>query len=117
MLFRTKLATPTAPPEPSSPMRAAVRFPLALAVTLHVGDRTYGATTVDVSSTGMQFVLGAVLDVGSELDWELSLPAAAMGTAADIRIVCHGRVVWVQGTAPVRMAVVIDEYRIKEHAL
>ncbi len=101
----------------SDPVRAAVRFPLQLPVQLHAGDTDVPATTVDVSSTGMLFSLDTVLHVGTELDWELLLPAEAMGSGADISVVCHGRVAWVQGENPVRMAVIIDQYRMRENAL
>jgi hypothetical protein len=107
-----------APPETavSDPLRASVRFPLQLPVQLHAGDTKVAATTVDVSSTGMLFTLDSVLQVGTELDWELVLPAEAMGTGSDIGVLCHGRVVWVQSEPPIRMAVMIDQYRMKENA-
>ncbi|WP_419803862.1 PilZ domain-containing protein [Terriglobus sp.] len=101
----------------ADPVRAAVRFPLQLPVQLHTGETEVPATTIDVSSTGMLFSLDTVLQVGTELDWELLLPAEAMGTGVDISVVCHGRVAWVQEESPVRMAVMIDQYRMKETSL
>lgn len=101
----------------NDPVRTSVRFPLQLPVQLHAGDSVIAATTVDVSSTGMLFTLDSVLQVGMELDWELVLPADAMGNGADISVLCHGRVAWVQQDRPIRMAVMIDQYRIKENAL
>ncbi len=103
-------------PELTDPVRAAVRFPLQLPVLLHAGDTDVAAMTIDVSSTGMLFSLDTVLAVGTELDWELLLPAEAMGTGSDISVACHGRVAWVQQETPVRMAVMIDQYRMKENA-
>lgn len=100
----------------NDPVRASVRFPLQLPVELQTGDARVPATTVDVSSTGMLFTLDTVLQVGTELDWELVLPADAMGSGADISVLCHGRVVWVKELQPVQMAVMIDEYRLKENA-
>ena len=114
---RRRSASPQEPPGLADPVRAAVRFPLQLPVQLHAGETDVAATTVDVSSTGMLFTLNAVLDVGTELDWELLLPAEAMGTGADISVICHGRVAWVQDETPVRMAVIIDQYRMKENSL
>ena len=81
-----------------------------------MGTTEVPATTVDVSSTGILFTLDTVLVVGTELDWELRLPAEAMGTGADISVVCHGRVAWVHEDKPIRMAVMIDQYRMKESA-
>ena len=101
----------------TDPLRAAVRFPLQLPVQLYAGEIRVSATTIDVSSTGMLFSLSTVLQVGTELDWELLLPAEAMGTGVDISVVCHGRVAWVQERNPVRMAVMIDQYRMKETTL
>ena len=117
MFVTRRRAVPTQDPGLTDPVRAAVRFPLQLPVLLHVGKTEVPATTVDVSSTGMLFSLNTVLAVGTELDWELLLPAEAMGTGADISVACHGRVVWVQQETPVRMAVMIDQYRMKENAL
>ncbi|GAA3767834.1 PilZ domain-containing protein [Terriglobus aquaticus] len=107
---------PAPPPAVNDPLRASVRFPLQLPVQLHAGEAVVAATTVDVSATGMLFTSEDVLEVGTELDWELLLPAEAMGTAADISVLCHGRVVWVQHEPPTRMAVMIDQYRMKENA-
>lgn len=102
----------------TDPVRTAVRFPLQLPVILHAGETEVPATTIDVSSTGMLFSLETVLQVGTELNWELLLPAEAMGSGTDISVACHGRVVWVQaGEDPVRMAVMIDQYRMKENPL
>lgn len=117
MDVRRRRAVPLQNSGVTDPVRAAVRFPLQLAVQLRTGDTDISATTVDVSSTGMLFSLETVLRVGTELDWELLLPAEAMGTDADISVVCHGRVAWVQEEAPVRMGVMIDQYRMKENAL
>lgn len=97
-------------------MRAAVRFPLQLPVKLHADGADVDATTIDISSTGMLFTVDRALQVGSTLDWELRLPAESMGTASDITVTCHGSVVRVHDSSPVRMAVQIDEYQVKEHA-
>ncbi len=97
-------------------MRAAVRFPLQIPVTLHMEDKDIAASTVDVSSTGVLFTLETMVAVGAELTWELRLPAEAMGTASDITIDCRGRVVWVHDMTPLRMAVMIDQYQMKESA-
>jgi hypothetical protein len=109
----------TAPPrgalsDLADPVRAAVRFPLKLPVLLRFGISSIAATTIDVSSTGILFALDTVLKVDTELDWELRLPADAMGTGADISVVCHGRVAWVDERETIRMAVTIDQYRMKE---
>ena len=103
-------------PGDTDPVRAAVRFPLQLPVQLFAGPVRFDATTIDVSSTGMLVVMDSVLHVGTELDWELLLPAEAMGSGADISVACHGRVVWVDEGTPHRIAVVIDQYRLKENA-
>lgn len=100
----------------SDPLRAAVRFPLHLPVQLRSQDAEITATTIDVSSTGILFSLDEALPVGTELTWELRLPAEAMGTGADITVACHGRVAWVRNATPSRMAVTIDQYRMKESA-
>ena len=108
---------PSTYPDPVDPVRAAVRFPMKLPVILQRNGTRTAATTVDVSSTGILFSLDAVLEVGTELDWELRLPAESMGTGHDISVFCHGRVAWVHEQTPVRMAVTIDQYQMKERSL
>lgn len=120
MLFQKKIAGKPAKAKAHNPfafaMRAAVRFPLQLPVTLNMGSTEVPALTVDVSSTGVLFSLEKELPVGTELEWVLRLPAEAMGTACDITVACRGRVVWVRDLKPIRMAVMIDQYQMKENA-
>lgn len=118
MYVTRKRAVPPQDPGLTDPVRAAVRFPLQLPVLLRTGQNDVPAITIDVSSTGMLFSLDTVLEVGTGLDWELVLPAEAMGSGTDISVACHGRVAWVQADEqPIRMAVIIDQYRMKENPL
>jgi hypothetical protein len=98
-----------------SPMRAAVRFPLHLPVSLHVDGGLIEALTEDISSTGACFLSQVAPRVGSLLEWNLRLPAAVMGMPNAVEIDCVGRVVWTRVDADgVRVGALIDDYQLKE---
>src|ERR1700743_3997001 len=63
----------------SDPVRAAVRFPLRLDLTLTSDDREYHAVTEDVSSAGLLFASEEVPPVDSTVRFQIKMPAAIMG--------------------------------------
>ncbi len=98
-----------------SPMRAAVRFPLHLPVSLHVDGGLLQALTEDISSTGARFLTQVAPRVGSLLVWNLHLPAAVMGMPNAVDVDCVGRVVWTRVDADgVRVGALIDDYQLKD---
>lgn len=103
-------------PRSATPVRSAVRFPLQLPVTLSTGVAEVPATTIDVSSTGVLLETATPVAVGTQVRWAMHLSAEAMGAEGDIAVECAGRVVGMREGQPIRIAVVIDEYRIKEEA-
>lgn len=98
----------------SIPVRAAVRFPLHLEIVLRTADREYPGVTEDVSANGLLFAAEELPPVGSEVRFELTMPATIMGGANDVLLSCVGRIVRHQRMTNKRMAAaVIDEYSFR----
>ena len=98
----------------SDPVRAAVRFPLRLDLTLTADDREYHAVTEDVSSAGLLFASEELPPVDSTVRFQIKMPAAIMGGTEDVLLDCVGRIVRHDFTAGRnRAAAVIDKYSLR----
>ncbi len=100
--------------ESPPPVRTAVRFPIRLDVVLHTADREYAGVTEDISANGILFVAKELPPMGANVQFRLTMPAAVMGGAEDVVLLCSGRVVRhteIDGRA--MAAAVIDEYSLK----
>jgi hypothetical protein len=108
---------PPSAPTSTDPVRAAVRFPLRLDLTLTSEDREYHAITEDVSSAGLLFTSDEVPPVDSTVRFQIKMPAAIMGATDDVLLDCVGRIVRHDFTAGRnRAAAVIDKYSLRlEH--
>jgi hypothetical protein len=96
------------------PVRAAVRFPLRLAVVLRAWGKDYPGVTEDVSANGLLVSADELPEVGSEVRFELTMPATIMGCADDVLLDCIGRIVRHQQVADKQYAAaVIDEYSFR----
>lgn len=75
--------------------RTGQRFPLNLPIRF--ADQAHGicvtGCTDDVSAAGVHLSLDAEVDVGSEVDFEMTIPAETIGAPQDVLLRCHGRVV------------------------
>jgi hypothetical protein len=72
--------------------------------------------TGDVSAAGVYIHADADWEVGSEIEFEITLPKKAIGAESDVRILCKGRVLRVDAHAKDAegehgVACVIDEYK------
>lgn len=104
------------PPSSSAtdPVRAAVRFPLHLDLTLTTDEREYHAVTIDVSSAGLLFASEEVPPINSMVRFQIKMPAAIMGGTDDVILDCVGRIVRHDRSAGGnRAAAVIDKYSLK----
>jgi hypothetical protein len=96
------------------PVRASVRFPLRLEIVLRTAEREYPGVTEDVSANGLLFAADELPPVGTEVRFELTMPAAVMGGVNDVLLHCLGRIVRHQRIADKEMAAaVIDEYSFR----
>lgn len=98
----------------TTPVRAAVRFPLHLDVVLRTEDREYPGVTEDVSANGLLLCAAELPEVGSEVRFDLTMPATVMGGVDDVLLHCVGRIVRHQRVANTDFAAaVIDEYSFR----
>lgn len=98
----------------STPVRAAVRFPLHLEIVLKAADREYPGITEDVSANGLLLSAAELPEVGTEVRFELTMPAAIMGSEEDVLLHCLGRIVRHQQVGDKQFAAaVIDEYSFR----
>ena len=88
--MNTEVTAPTAAPVE---LRAAVRFPLCIPITVATEHGDVNAMTVNISANGVLFELADPLQVGSTVSFTIPMPAEAMGTPADVVVNCSGRVV------------------------
>ena len=99
------------PAEASIELRAAVRFPLRIPISVSTQAGDVAAMTVNISANGVLFELGRPLKVGSSVSFTIPMPAEAMGTPADVVANCSGRVVrCTQAENGWQAAAVIDQY-------
>jgi hypothetical protein len=96
-------------------LRAAVRFPLCVPITICTDTGDLPAVTENISANGVLFEIAVPLAVGSPVSFTIGMPAEAMGTPTDVVLHCTGRVV--RCTSDVKAAVhtnhvaaVIDKY-------
>ena len=99
--------------------RASRRFALQLPVAVkHPRKGEIPAHTRDVSSRGISFYIDTPLEVGSDLQFTLTLPPEVTLTDA-IRVRCYARVVRVDpgpNGVGVAVAAVIDRYEFLPNA-
>jgi hypothetical protein len=101
-------------PPKNNPVRASVRFPLQLAVTLETEEGPIEALTVDVSANGLLFEADKLPQDGSKIVFTMTMPSKVMGSANDVSVHCIGRIVRHQEVGmTMRAAAVIDEYFLK----
>jgi hypothetical protein len=79
-----------------SEARTGKRFPLHLPIKIHKEDtagETHNGMTGDLSAAGMYIRADASLEVGSPVEFEITLPPEVTGGKDDVVIQCRGRVV------------------------
>jgi hypothetical protein len=75
--------------------RTGKRFPLQLPIKIHEEGAKIDATgmTGDLSAAGVYIRADASLEVGSPVEFEITLPPEVTGGKDDVVIQCRGRVV------------------------
>jgi hypothetical protein len=99
--------------------RTGKRFPLTLATTIRGGKKSAKkGTTSDLSAAGVFIMADADFEVGTKVEFDITLPAAMIGANKDVEVRCQGRVVRASDEAGKRkkpaskggVACVIDNY-------
>ena len=99
-----------------SEARTGKRFPLELPIKIHKEGASGDAkgTTGDLSAAGVFIRADASLEVGSSVEFEITLPPDVTGGQENVKIACKGRVVRSDpsGSSPdgKGVACVIDSY-------
>ena len=73
--------------------RTGKRFPLELPIKIHKGSGDTKGTTGNLSAAGVYIRADASLDVGSPVEFEITLPPDVTGGQENVMIQCKGRVV------------------------
>ena len=78
-----------------SEARTGKRFPLQLPIKIHKEDSSTESSgmTGDLSAAGVYIRADASLEVGSPVEFEITLPPEVTGGKEDVVIQCRGRVV------------------------
>ena len=95
-----------------SEVQGAARFPVKLPI--HITSQAGEADTEsdNISANGVLFHHDVDMPIGSMVDFTISFPADVVGTDADVKVQCRGRVVRSNVVEGGRrgVGVVIDEY-------
>ena len=96
--------------------RTGKRFPLELPIKIHKGEAGADAkgTTGNLSAAGVYIRADASLEIGSPVEFEITLPPEMTGGQENVTIQCKGRVVRAdptgEGGEGRGVACVIDSY-------
>jgi hypothetical protein len=103
------------PAAPARNVRCAVRFPLALPVSIFRDGGNEPAITCDISASGVLFETEIAFPVGESIVFSMEMPGTILGTSKDVLVECRGRVVRcsLSNSLP-RVAATIDDYRFVE---
>src|SRR6476620_8688973 len=77
----------------SEEARTGKRFDLELPIKIHVKGGDDSATTGNMSAAGVYIMADLDLAVGSNIEFDITLPAKVLGTPGDVEVHCTGRVV------------------------
>src|SRR3954471_5106120 len=95
-----------------SDKRRAQRYPMALPVAVRLSEAEAAVTTKDISSSGVYLEFSSPMDVGSSLEFVLTLPRE-LTDGQPVQVKCRGKVVRVDQTATengVGVAATIERY-------
>jgi hypothetical protein len=97
--------------------RTGKRFPVQLTTTIKRGASKLQGKTADLSAAGVFIYADGDFEVGSQVEFDITLPADVIGAKKDVEIHCLGRVVRSSGkkekSAQKRssgLACIIDQY-------
>jgi hypothetical protein len=83
----------------SEEARTGKRFPLELPIKIHGKGVEDSATTGNMSAAGVYIMADLDLAIGSNIEFDITLPAKVLGTPGDVEVHCTGRVVRKDATA------------------
>jgi hypothetical protein len=95
--------------------RTGKRFPVQLTTTIKRGASKLQGKTADLSAAGVFIQADGEFEVGSQVEFDITLPADVIGAKKDVEIHCLGRVVRAGGKKSAQkksggVACIIDQY-------
>ena len=94
--------------------RTGKRFPLELPIKIHKGETDAKGVTGNLSAAGVYIRADAAMEIGSPVEFEITLPPEMTGGQENVTIQCKGRVVRSDETGAGNegrgVACVIDSY-------
>jgi PilZ domain len=97
-----------------SEVQGAHRFPVKLPIHIKSQAGESDTESDNISANGVLFQHDVDMPIGSAVDFTIAFPAAILGTDADVKVECHGRVARCSEHEGRRgVGVVIDEYRFE----
>ena len=103
-----------------SEARTGKRFPLELPIRIHRSDSggEHEGVTGNLSAAGVYIKADEAFEIGSPVEFEITLPAEATGGQEDVTIQCRGRVVRADDSSGTKsgVACVIDSYDFVRHS-
>lgn len=98
--------------------RTGKRFPLELPIKIHKGETDAKGMTGNLSAAGVYIRADASLEVGSPVEFEITLPPEMTGGPENVTIQCKGRVVRADESSGGErgVACVIDSYEFQRNA-
>ena len=94
--------------------RTGKRFPLELPIKIHQGQTVGNAVTGNLSAAGVYIRADSSMELGSPVEFEITLPPEMTGGQENVTIQCKGRVVRAdetgEGGEGRGVACVIDSY-------
>ena len=73
--------------------RTGKRFPLELPIKIHKGETDAKGVTGNLSAAGVYIRADATMEIGSPVEFEITLPPEMTGGQENVTIQCKGRVV------------------------
>ncbi len=107
-----------------SEARTGKRFPLELPIKIHAAEENaeHTGVTGNLSAAGVYIRADANLEMGSNVEFEISLPPEVTGAKEPVMVKCKGRVVrrdepggGAKASAAHGVACVIDSYDFVRH--
>jgi PilZ domain len=96
----------------SADVRCAVRFPVHLPVQVVTQSGEFETQTENISASGVLFFAEKSLEIDSEVEMFLRMPAASIGAQEDVVVQCMGRVTRCSSDAGgSHVAALIEDYR------
>ena len=95
-------------------VQGAPRFPVKLPIHIKSQAGESDTESDNISANGVLFHHDVDMPLGSTIDFTISFPADVVGTDADVKVLCRGRVARTNEEGGRRgVGVVIDEYQIE----